>query len=144
MNNSKKSLEIRDEVINLIKDKFEMKFSYSYDDLYKVKDNGLVRRLKGGLYNVFDSNKFGWNNLNNSKELRDEYNNFVLKVDNFVKELNYEGFEIRLKKKRLEISNRDREGFEKYYNIILNMKEYKEIVNERNGELILSIKFKDI
>ena len=50
MNNSKKSLEIRNEVINLIKEKFEINFSYSYNDLYKIKDNNLVRRLKGNLY----------------------------------------------------------------------------------------------
>jgi hypothetical protein len=144
MNNRVKSLEIRDEVINLIEKKFEMRFSYGYNDLYKVKDNGLVRRLKGSLYNIFDSNKFGYVNLSNDKNLRNEFNDLVLKVDNFVKELNYEGFEIRLKKKRLEFSKRDRDGFEKYYNIVLSMKEYKEIVNERNGELILSIKMKDI
>ena len=141
MNNIKKSLVVRDEVIKLIKDKFEMKFSYGYNDLYKVKDNGLVRRLKGSLYNIFDFNKFGYVNLSNDKNLRNEFNDLVLKVDNFVKELNYKGFEIRLKKKKLEFSERDRDGFEKYYNIVLSMKEYKEMRNERNGELILSIKF---
>lgn len=144
MNNSKKSLEIRNEVINLIKEKFEVKFSYGFNDLYKVKDNGLVRRLKGSLYNVFDSSKFGWLNLNNNKDLLNEFNELVLKVDNFVKELNYEGFEIRLKKKKLELSEKDRECFEKRNNVVLNMKEYKEMMNERNGELILSIKFKNI
>jgi hypothetical protein len=144
MNNRVKSLEIRDEVINLIEKKFEMRFSYGYNDLYKVKDNGLVRRLKGSLYNIFDSKKFGYVNLSNDKNLRNEFNDLVLKVDNFVKNLDYKGFEIRLKKKKLEFSERDRDSFEKYYNIVLSMKEYKEIVNERNGELILSIKMKDI
>ena len=144
MNNRKKSLVVRDEVINLIKEKFEMKFSFGYNDIYKVKDDFVVRRLKGSLYNVFDFNKFGWVNLNNNKELLNEFNDLVLKIDNFVKGLNYEGFEIRLKKKVLDFSVEDRNRFEKYYNIVLDMKEYKEMVNERNGELILSIKMKDI
>jgi hypothetical protein len=144
MNNRKKSLVVRDEVINLIKEKFEMKFSFGYNDIYKVKDDFVVRRLKGSLYNVFDFNKFGWVNLNNNKDLLNEFNDLVLKIDDFVKGLNYEGFEIRLKKKVLDFSVEDRNRFEKYYNIVLDMKEYKEMVNERNGELILSIKMKDI
>ena len=144
MNNRKKSLVVRDEVINLIKDKFEMKFSFGFNDIYKVKDDFIVRRLKGGLYNVFDFNKFGYINLNNNEDLRNEFNDLVLKIDNFVKGLNYEGFEIRLKKKVLDFSRRDRNVFESNNNVILSMKEYKEIMNESNGELILSIKMKDI
>jgi len=144
MSNRLKSLEIRNEVIDLIEKKFGLKFSYGFNDLYKVKDDGLVRRLKGSLYDVFDINKFGWVNLNNNKDLRDEYNDLVLKVDNFLKELNIEGFEIRLKKKRLEFRVIDKEYFERRNNIILSMKEFREIKNERNEVLILSIKFLDI
>jgi hypothetical protein len=143
MNNRLKSLEVRNEVIKLIKEKFEMNFSYSYNDLYKVKDDFIVRRLKGGLYNVFDVSKFGYVNINKNKDLRDEFNNLILKIDDYLKSLNYEGFEIRLKKKKLEYSKRDRDSLEKYYNVVLSMKEYKEILNERNGDLILSIKMKD-
>jgi hypothetical protein len=120
-----------------------MNFSYSYNDLYKVKDDFIVRRLKGGLYNMFDLNKFGYVNMNNNKDLRDEFNNLILKVDDYLKSLNYEGFEIRLKKKKLSFCKSEKESFEKYYNIILSMKEYKEILNEKNGDLILSIKMKD-
>jgi hypothetical protein len=143
MNNRVKSLEVRNEVIKLIEEKFEMKFSYSFNDLYKVKDDFIVRRLKGGLYNMFDLNKFGYVNMNNNKDLRDEFNNLILKVDDYLKSLNYEGFEIRLKKKKLSFCKSEKESFEKYYNIILSMKEYKEILNEKNGDLILSIKMKD-
>ena len=143
MNNRLKSLEVRNEVIKLIKEKFEMNFSYSYNDLYKVKDDFIVRRLKGGLYNIFDVSKFGYVNINKNKDLRDEFNNLILKIDDYLKSLNYEGFEIRLKKKKLSFSKRDRDSLEKYYDVVLSMKEYKEIVNERNGELILSIKMKD-
>jgi hypothetical protein len=143
MNNVKESLVVRNEVIKLIKEKFEMNFSYSYNDLYRVKDDFIVRRLKGGLYNVFDVSKFGYVNINKNKDLRDEFNNLILKIDDYLKSLNYEGFEIRLKKVKLEYSKRDRDSLEKYYDVVLSMKEYKEIVNERNGELILSIKMKD-
>jgi hypothetical protein len=143
MNNRLKSLEVRNEVIKLIKEKFEMNFSYSYNDLYKVKDDFIVRRLKGGLYNIFDVSKFGYVNINKNKDLRDEFNNLILKIDDYLKSLNYEGFEIRLKKKKLSFSKRDRDSLEKYYNVVLSMEEYKEIVNERNGDLILSIKMKD-
>jgi hypothetical protein len=143
MNNVKESLVVRNEVIKLIKEKFEMNFSYSYNDLYRVKDDFIVRRLKGGLYNVFDVSKFGYVNINKNKDLRDEFNNLILKIDDYLKSLNYEGFEIRLKKKKLSFSKRDRDSLEKYYNIVLSMEEYKEIVNERNGDLILSIKMKD-
>ena len=143
MNNRLKSLEVRNEVIKLIKEKFEMNFSYSYNDLYKVKDDFIVRRLKGGLYNIFDVSKFGYVNINKNKDLRDEFNNLILKIDDYLKSLNYEGFEIRLKKKKLEYSKRDRDSLEKYYNVVLSMEDYKEIVNERNGDLILSIKMKD-
>jgi hypothetical protein len=143
MNNRLKSLEVRNEVIKLIKEKFEMNFSYSYNDLYKVKDDFIVRRLKGGLYNIFDVSKFGYVNINKNKDLRDEFNNLILKIDDYLKSLNYEGFEIRLKKKKLSFSKRDRDSLEKYYDVVLSMEEYKEIVNERNGDLILSIKMKD-
>jgi hypothetical protein len=143
MNNRKESLVVRNEVIKLIENKFEMRFSYSFNDIYKVKDDFIVRRLKGGLCNVFDVSKFGYVNINKNKDLRDEFNNLILKIDDYLKSLNYEGFEIRLKKKKLSFSKRDRDSLEKYYNIVLSMEEYKEIVNERNGDLILSIKMKD-
>jgi uncharacterized protein (UPF0335 family) len=120
-----------------------MKFSFSYNDIYKVKDNFVIRRLKGSLYNVFDVNKFGYINLNNNEDLRNEFNDLIRKIDNFVYELNYEGFEIRLKKKVLDFSKKDRNVFESNNNVILSMKEYKEIMNESNGEIILSIKMKD-
>jgi hypothetical protein len=85
MNNRLKSLEVRNEVIKLIKEKFEMNFSYSYNDLYRVKDDFIVRRLKGGLYNVFDVSKFGYVNINKNKDLRDEFNNLILKIDDYLK-----------------------------------------------------------
>jgi hypothetical protein len=44
----------------------------------------------------------------------------------------------------LEFRVIDKECFERRNNIILSMKEFREIKNERNEVLILSIKFLDI
>jgi hypothetical protein len=141
MSNRVKSLEIRNEVIKLIKEKFEINFGYSYNDLYRIKDNGLVRRLKGNLYKNGEDRWFYYFNKDNNCK---EFNELVLKIDNFVKELNYEGFKIRLKKKVNCIDERDRYYYEKNSNEVVSMKEFREIVKNREKEMILSIVFKDI
>ena len=132
MNNSLKSLEVRNEVINLIKEKFKINFSYSFNDLYKVKDNGVVRRLKGCIY-YRDRENF---------VIKDkvEFNNVVVEIDNYLKSLNFEGFEIRLKKRKIVDLRlrRDRE----YVNLSLD--ECKKVLEFNEGVLILSIKFKNI
>jgi hypothetical protein len=140
MSNRVKSLEIRNEVIKVIEDKFEMKFSYGFNDLYKVKDNNLVRRLKGNLYNVEENIYY----FNLGKDRNKEYNDLVLEIDNFVKNLDYKDFEIRLKKKVVYVDKRDREYYEKYNNCIISMKELRDIEVFKEKELILSIVFKDI
>ena len=139
MNNRVKSLEIRNEVIKLIEDKFEMKFSYGFNDLYKVKDNNLVRRLKGNLFRKINGEIIWW-----SKDEKDLFNDLVLEINSYLNDLKYEGFEVRLKKKVIEISERDRNYFEERNNIIIDMKEYKKYRMENEKELILSIVFKDI
>ena len=139
MNNRVKSLEIRNEVINLIESKFDgLRFVYSFNDLYKVKDNGLVRRLKGSLYKRKDIDKFWFDSNEN-----EVFNNLVIEVNNYLNNLNYEGFEIKLKKKGIEISERDRNYFEERNNIVINMKEYKKYRIESERDVILSIRFKD-
>jgi hypothetical protein len=139
MNNRVKSLKIRNEVIDLIESKFDgVRFIYSYNDLYKVKDNGLVRRLKGSLYKRKDIDKFWFDSNEN-----EVFNNLVIEVNNYLNNLNYKGFEIRLKKKGIEISERDRNYFEERNNIVINMKEYKKYRIESERDVILSIRFKD-
>ena len=139
MSNRVKSLEIRDEVDKLVEEKFGFSFLISYNDLYKIKDNGLVRRLKCNL--GVKSNKGYYESEENEIN---EFNKLIIEIDNFVKELNYEGFEIRLKKRVVYVGERDREYYEKCFNCIVSMKELRdiEVFNER--ELILSIVFKDI
>jgi hypothetical protein len=139
MNNRVKSLKIRNEVINLIESKFDgVRFIYSYNDLYKIKDNGLVRRLKGSLYKRKDIDKFWFDSNEN-----EVFNNLVIEINNYLNNLNYKGFEIRLKKKGIEISERDRNYFEERNNIVINMKEYKKYRIESERDVILSIRFKD-
>lgn len=124
----KKSLEVRNEVIKMIKEKFDMNFSYSFNDLYKVKD-GVVRRLKGGLWRVDYGNM-------NMKEYNDKFN----EVKEFVDNLDIEDFDIKLDKLV-------RYGWNDYYRMKEgglegNFLDYK---NERmfnEGVLILKIKWK--
>jgi hypothetical protein len=124
----KKSLIVRNEVIKMIKEKFDMNFGYSFNDLYKVKD-GVVRRLKGGLWRV----DYGSMNM---KEYNDKFN----EVKEFVDNLDIEDFDIKLDKLV-------RYGWNDYYRMKEgglegNFLDYK---NERmfnEGTLILKIRWK--
>jgi len=143
MNNSKKSLVVRDEVINLIKEKFEVKFNFGYNDLYKVKDNFIVRRLKGSLSGEKLNKYCSSEDIIYNKELINERNEFFKEIDNFISKLNYKDFEIRLKKKL--VSGIDLEGVRKRSSFLefSSIKEILEYYNKINNELILSIKFKN-
>lgn len=124
----KKSLEVRNEVIKMIKEKFDMNLSYSFNDLYKVKD-GVVRRLKGGLWRV----DYG---IMNMKEWNDKFN----EIKEFIDNLEIEDFDIKLDK-RLNY------GWWDYYRMMEcgfkgSFLDYK---NERifnEGVIILKIKWK--
>ena len=139
MSNRVKSLEIRNEVIKLIEEKFGIIFYYSYNDLYKIKDNGLVRRLKGYLM----IREYNGSIEGLGREKMEEYNDKIVLIDNFVNNLKYKGFEIKLKKRVIYVDERDREYFEKYNNCIVSMKELRDIEVFKERELILSIRFKD-
>ena len=138
MSNRVKSLEIRNEVIKLIEEKFGIIFYYSYNDLYKIKDNGLVRRLKGYLM-IREYN----GSIEGLGVENEEYNDKIVLIDNFVNNLKYKGFEIKLKKRVIYVDERDREYFEKYNNCIVSMKELRDIEVFKERGLILSIRFKD-
>jgi hypothetical protein len=140
MNNIKKSLEVRNEVIKLINEKFGIDFLYSYNDLYKIK-SGVVRRLKGNLYKVGEDRYYYLIDSNSIKI--EEFNDLVLEIDNFVKELKFEGFEIRLKKVVICVDERDRNRYEERNNEVISLKEYREMLMKNEKELILSIKFKN-
>lgn len=123
----KRSLEVRNEVIEMIREKFDMNFGYSFNDLYKVK-GGVVRRLKGGMSRV----DFGGMDMK-------EFNNKFDEVKEFIDNLDIEGFDIKLNKRVdygwYDYYLRKERGFEG------NFEDYKRerIFNE--GRLILKIKW---
>jgi len=123
----KRSLEVRNEIIEMIKEKFDMNFGYSFNDLYKVK-GGVVRRLKGGMSRV----DFGGMDMK-------EFNNKFDEVKEFIDNLDIEGFDIKLNK-RVDY------GWYDYYRMKEggfegDFEDYKRerIFNE--GRLILKIKW---
>ena len=123
----KKSLIVRNEVIKMIREKFDMDFDYSFNDLYKVKD-GVVRRLKGGLSRV----DFGGMDMK-------EFNKKFDEVKEFVDNLDIEGFNIKLNKRLdygwYEYYRMKEKGFEG------NFEDYKKESIFNEGRLILSIKW---
>ena len=123
----KRSLEVRNEVIEMIREKFDMRFGYSFNDLYGVK-GGVVRRLKGSIGRV----DFGRMDL-------EEYNNKFNKVKEFVDNLDIEGFDIKLNKlvdygwyEYYLMKERGYEG---------NFEDYKKESIFNEGGLILKIKW---
>jgi len=130
---SKRSLEVRNEVIEMIREKFDMNFGYSFNDLYKVK-GGVVRRLKGGLRR-FD---YGFLNMK-------EYNKIFNEVKEFVDNLNIEDFDIKLNK--VSGYSFDGDGGKKDYIIWKDNGyegNYVDFINElkfNEGTLILKIKW---
>lgn len=123
----KKSLIVRNEVIKMIREKFDMDFDYSFNDLYKVKD-GVVRRLKGGMSRV----DFGRMDMK-------EFNKKFDEVKEFVDNLDIEGFNIKLDKLVdygwYEYYRMKEKGFEG------NFEDYKKESIFNEGRLILSIKW---
>jgi hypothetical protein len=127
---SKKSLIVRNEIIEKLYNELGVNFSYSFNDLYSVKD-GVVRRLKGGIWNREMYEK-GCN--------KKEFNDVFDKVKNFIDKLEFEGFEIEFDKIRCygwwEYKDwRNRNIFEG------NFEEYKKYKIENEGTLILKIKW---
>jgi hypothetical protein len=127
---SKKSLIVRNEIIEKLYNELGVNFGYSFNDLYSVK-GGVVRRLKGGIGNKELVLK-GWN--------KKDYNKLFDKVKNFIDKLEFEGFEIEFDKIRCygwwEYKDwRNRNIFEG------NFEEYKKYKIENEGTLILKIKW---
>jgi hypothetical protein len=122
------SLKVRDEVIKKIKNECNIRFSFSFNDLYWVNKKKVeVRRLKGCIWNeetMYDIVKF---------------NNKFKEVKKFVESLKYDNFKIELNK----IRNNYRYDYYNEFNINNNMS-YKEYCNERDyneGVLILKISY---
>ena len=125
---TKRSLIVRDEVIEMIRKEFDMSFGYSFNDLYGVK-GGVVRRLKGGLWGV------NFRNLSS-----EEYNNKFNEVKEFVENLDIEGFEIKLNK-RLDYSWGDYYRLKEKNKFDGNWEDYKKMSLFEEGTLILKIRW---
>ncbi len=128
---SKRSLLVRNEIIERLYKELGIRFNFSYNDLYGVK-GGVVRRLKGG---IVSEEMIGRNDCNNMKLYNEEFN----KVKEFIENLKFEGFEIKFNKKLnygwWEYKFLKERGFEG------NFLDYKNFRIENEGTLILKIKW---
>jgi hypothetical protein len=124
---SNKSLLLRNELIELIKEKFDLNFGYWFNDLYKVKE-GVVRRLKGGMSRV-DCGRMDVV----------EFNNKFNEVKVFLESLNIEGFDIKFNK----LKDYDWNSYKRLKDLGFegNFGDYKEKCLFEEGTLILKIKW---
>ena len=124
---SNKSLLLRNELIELIKEKFDLNFGFWFNDLYKVKE-GVVRRLKGGMSRV-DGGRMDVN----------EFNIKFNEVKVFLESLNIEGFDIKFNK----LKNYDWNSYKRLKDLGFegNFLDYKEKCLFEEGTLILKIKW---
>ena len=124
---SNKSLLLRNELIELIKEKFDLNFGFWFNDLYKVKE-GVVRRLKGGMSRV-DGGRLDVN----------EFNVKFNEVKVFLESLNIEGFDIKFNK----LKNYDWNSYKRLKDLGFegNFLDYKEKCLFEEGTLILKIKW---
>ena len=126
---SKRSLEVRNEVIEMIKDKFDISLGFWFNDLYKVKD-GVCRRLKGGMSNV----DFRFND-------NEEFNEMFNKVKEFIDNLDIEEFDIKLNK-RLNYTWNGYYDWKKRCDFEGNFLDYKKECLESEECIILKIRWK--
>jgi hypothetical protein len=128
---SKKSLIVRNEIIEKLYKELGVRFGYSFNDLYKVK-GGVVRRLKGGIISDEMRERNDYNNMK-------EYNKLFDKVKEYLENLEFEGFKIEFNKLKdwswngyRYMKERDFEG---------NFDDYKNFIIDNEGTCILKIKW---
>ena len=78
------SLNLRNKIIEEVKKELNVDLGFWFNDLYKVK-GGVVRRLKGGMYNGI--------NLDDK-----EYNDLLDDVSDFILNLNWNRFRVNINK----------------------------------------------
>jgi len=128
---TKGSLIVRNEIIEKLYKELGVRFGYSYNDLYGVK-GGVVRRLKGRIWNDEIRERNEWSNMK-------LYNELFNKVKEYLESLEFEGFKIEFNK-RLDYSWRNyrymkERGYEGNFN------DYKEESIYNEGTCILKIKW---
>ncbi len=83
----KESLLVRDKVVKVLKDNFDIEFCIGFNDLYKRKDGFEVRRLKGYIKSclnvIYDENNVVIEVKSNpiKMEVLNNYNEFLSKYD---------------------------------------------------------------
>ena len=128
-----RSLVVRNIIIKEIKEKFNIDFGYSYNDLYKI-NGGEVRRLKG-CFNYLD-----FRNMDDYNKFLNSYNDLFNKVKEFLKEYKLEEFEVKIEK-LYDINVREYKLM-KNKGYIGNFEDYKKDKYNNERELILSIRWK--
>ena len=110
------SLKVRNEVIEKIKNECNIRFGFSFNDLYWINNKKVeVRRLKGGMWNE----EMDYNNII-------EFNKKFKEVKKFVESLEYKDFKIELNKLDEKVS---RKYYERNFDFNKNLS-YKEYCNE--------------
>ena len=125
---TKRSLIVRDEVIEMIRKEFDMNFGYSFNDLYGVK-GGVVRRLKGSIGRV-DFRRMDI----------EEYNKKFNEIKEFIDNLDIEGFDIKLNK-LVDYGWNDYYRMKERGDFEGNFEDYKKWSIFNEGTLILKIKW---
>jgi hypothetical protein len=128
-----RSLVVRNVIIKEIKEKFNIDFGYSYNDLYKI-NGGEVRRLKG-CFNYLD-----FRNMDDYNKFLNSYNDLFNKVKEFLKEYKLEEFEVKIEK-LYDINVREYKLM-KNNGYIGNFEDYKKDKYNNERVLILSIRWK--
>ena len=117
------SLNLRNKIIEEVKKELNVDLGFWFNDLYKVK-GGVVRRLKGGMYNGI--------NLDDK-----EYNDLLDDVSDFILNLNWNRFRVNINKLKnyswRDYVNFKNNGFEG------NWEEYKKYRLEKERVIILKI-----
>ena len=117
------SLNLRNKIIEEVKKELNVDLGFWFNDLYKVK-GGVVRRLKGGMYNGI--------NLNDK-----EYNDLLDDVSDFILNLNWNRFRVNINKLKnyswRDYVNFKNNGFEG------NWDDYKKYRLEKERVIILKI-----
>ena len=129
---SKRSLLIRNEIIEKLDKELGVDIGFSYNDLYGVK-GGVVRRLKGSIWSeeMWGRGEYGNNEI---------FNEFFNKVKEFVENLEFEGFEIKLNKK-LDYGWYEYRRWKENGSFEGNFNDYKKWRLDNERDIILKIKW---
>ena len=129
---SKRSLLVRNEIIEKLDKELGVNFGYSFNDLYGVK-GGVVRRLKG---NIWSKEILGRGEYNDNEV----FNKFFNEVKEFVENLEFKDFKIELNK-RLDYGWFEYRRWKENNSFDGNFNDYKKFRIDNERRIILKIKW---